>query len=324
LNRPSANSRFESATQLKILLHGEIMIVITGATGRTGGAAAAALLANGERVRVVGRDAKKLEPLVQKGAEAFVGNVEEIGSMTKAFEGAAAVYLVVPEDTAQPDLRAHQELVTDCFAAAIASAGVPYVVALSSIGAQHAQKTGPIVGLHNLEQKLNRIGALNVLFLRAAYFMDNLFLSVAPLRSMGMLPGGLKGDVQMPWIASKDIGTYAARRLAARDFSGSSVQELHGQRDISMKEAASIVGGAIGKPNLTYMQVPFAMLEPALVQMGLPNSTAALLIEMWEGANAGLIVPLEQRSAQNTTPTTLESFVTEVFAPAYLQMAAGA
>jgi uncharacterized protein YbjT (DUF2867 family) len=298
------------------------MIVVTGASGRTGGAAAAALLANDEKVRAVGRDTKKLEPLVQNGAEAFVGNVEDVGSMTKAFEGAAAVYLVVPEDTSQPDLRAHQERVTDCFAAALASARVPYVVALSSIGAQHPDKTGPIVGLHNLEQKLNRIPALNVLFLRAAYFMENLFLSIPPLRSMGMLPGGLKGDVQIPWIASKDIGTYAARCLAARDFSGSSVQELQGQRDISMKEAASIVGGAIGKPNLTYMQVPFVMLEPALVQTGLPKSTAALLIEMWEGANAGLIVPIEQRSAKNTTPTTLESFVAEVFAPAYLQTAA--
>ena len=67
------------------------------------------------------------------------------------------------------------------------------------------------------------------------------------------------------------------------------------------------------------MQVPFTMLKPALVQMGLPKSTAALLIEMWKGANAGLITPQEQRTAKNTTPTTLESFAAEVFAPAFLQ-----
>ncbi|HSY58552.1 MAG TPA: hypothetical protein VK795_03275, partial [Terriglobales bacterium] len=149
-------------------------------------------------------------------------------------------------------------------------------------------------------------------------------MSIAPLRTMGTLPGGMTSDLSAPWIATKDIGAYAATRLAARDFSGSSTQELHGQRDISMKEAASIVGKAIGKPNLGYMQVPFMMLEPALVQMGLPKKTAALLIEMWKGANAGLIAPQEQRSAKNTTPTTLESFVTEVFAPAYAEKAAGA
>ncbi len=300
------------------------MIVITGATGHTGRPAAEALLAKGEKVRVVGRDAKKLEPFVQKGAEAFVANVEDVAALTKAFEGATAVYLVLPEDISQQDLRAYQERVSDSFAAAVASAKVPYVVALSSIGAQHAEKTGPIVGLHNMEQKLNRIAGLNVLYLRAAYFMENLLMSIAPMRSMGILPGGLAGDSAMPWIATKDIGAYAAIRLAARDFSGSSAQELHGQRDISMKEAASIVGNAIGKPKLGYMQVPFMMLEPALVQMGLPKSTAALLIEMWKGANAGLIVPLEQRSAKNTTPTTLEAFAAEVFAPAYAAKAAGA
>ncbi len=300
------------------------MIVITGATGHTGRPAAEALLAKGEKVRVVGRDAKRLEPLIQKGAEALVGNVGDAASMTQAFDGATAVYLVLPEDISQQDLRAHQERVSDCYAAAIASARVPYVVSLSSIGAQQAEKTGPIVGLHNLEQKLNRVAGLNVLHLRAAYFMENLLMSIAPLRSMGILPGGLKADMPMPWIATKDIGEYAAGRLAARDFSGSSTQELHGQRDISMKDAASIVGNAIGKAKLSYMQVPFMMLEPALVQMGLPKKTAALVIEMWKGGNAGLIVPLEQRSAKNTTPTTLESFVTEVFAPAYQAQAAKA
>jgi uncharacterized protein YbjT (DUF2867 family) len=222
------------------------MIMVTGATGRTGGAAARALLANGEKIRVVGRDALKLQPLVDLGAEPFVGTVEDAASMTKAFSGADAVYLVVPEDTTTEDLRAHQEIATDAFAAAIAAARVPYVVALSSIGAQQSEGTGPIVGLHNLEQKLNRIFGLNVLYLRAAYFMENLLMSIPPLRSMHMLPGGMKGDVPIPWIASKDIGAYAAKRLAARDFSGSSIQELHGQRDVSMKEAAAVVGQAIG------------------------------------------------------------------------------
>ena len=295
------------------------MIVITGASGRTGRVATRALLAKGEKVRVVGRDAMKLAPLVALGAESFVGNVEDVPSMTAAFEGAAAVYLVLPEDITQQDLRALQERVSDCYAAAISKAHVRFVVDLSSIGAQHAEGTGPIVGLHNQEQKLNQIAGLKVLHLRAAYFMDNLFMSIAPLRSMGALPGALRADAPMPWIATKDIGEYAASRLAARDFSGSSIQELHGQRDISMNEAASIVGKAIGKPDLAYRQVPSMMLEAALLNMGLQKKTTQLLIEMWNGANAGLIMPQEVRSPKNTTLTTLESFVTDVFAPAYLQ-----
>jgi len=299
------------------------LIVVTGATGRTGRAATEALLAKGEKVRLVGRDAKKMTPFVELGAEPFVGNVADVASMTEAFNGASAVYLVLPEDISQQDLRAHQERVSDSYAAAITNAHVRFVVNLSSIGAQHAKNTGPIVGLHNQEQKLDRVAGLNVLHVRAAYFMENLFMSIEPLRSTGTLPGGLQADAQMPWIATKDIGAYVATRLAARNFSGSSMQELHGQRDISMKEASSVIGKSIGKPNLSYMQVPFTMLEPALVQMGLPKSTAALLIEMWKGANAGLITPQEQRTAKNTTPTTLESFAEEVFAPEFLSKTAG-
>jgi len=295
------------------------MIVVTGATGRTGRVATGALLAKGEKVRVVGRDAKKLKPLVQLGAEPYVGNVEDAASTTEAFNGASAIYLVLPEDISQQDLRAHQERVSDSYATAITNAHVRFVVNLSSIGAQHAKNTGPIVGLHNQEQKLDRVAGLNVLHVRAAYFMENLFMSIDPLHSMGALPGGLRAEVPMPWIATQDIGAYAATRLAACDFSGSSIQELHGRRDISMKEAASIVGNAIGKPNLKYVQVPRMMLETTLLKMGLPKKTAELIIEMWDSANAGLIVPQEARSVRNTTPTTLESFVTEVFAPVYLQ-----
>jgi hypothetical protein len=91
-----------------------------------------------------------------------------------------------------------------------------------------------------------------------------------------------------------------------------------------MKEIATVVGNAIGKPKLGYMQVPFMMLEPALVQTGMPKNFAKLLIEMWKAGNAGLLAPQEKRSAENTTPTTVESFVTEVFAPAYLANAASA
>lgn len=190
------------------------MIVVTGATGRTGRRVTELLLAQGKKVRAIGRDAKKLTPLVELGAESFVGTVEDVSFLTAAFAGATGAYLVLPEDLSQPDLRAHQERVSECYAAAVANAQVRFAVNLSSIGAQHAKGTGPIVGLHNQEQKLDRVAGLNVLHLRAAYFMENLFMSMAPLRATGTLPGGMRGDTPMPWIATKDIGAYAATRLA--------------------------------------------------------------------------------------------------------------
>jgi len=300
------------------------MIVITGATGNTGRVAAAALLSKGEKVRVVGRDPKKLGSLVQNGAEAFVGNVEDAASMTKAFEGAKAVYLVFPQSHTVEDLRAYQDRIADSYVAAVAASRVPYVVTLSSIGAQHPEGTGPIVGLHFLEEKLNRISGLNALHLRPAQFMENLLMNIPPLRSMGTLPGGAKGDISAPWIATKDIGAYAAPRLAACDFKGITTQELLGPRDLTMNEIATVIGNAIGKPKLGYMQVPFLMLGPAMSSMGIPKKSVDLLIEMMKAGNNGLLNPQEARSAANTTPTTIESFVAEVFVPAFAGKTASA
>ncbi len=109
------------------------MIAITGATGHTGKRAAESLLQNGEKIRAIGRDAKKLEPLAQKGAEAFVGDLAEAGSMTKAFSGAAAVYLMIPPAMERDPFRAYQEQIGDSYAAAVERAKISHVVALSSV-----------------------------------------------------------------------------------------------------------------------------------------------------------------------------------------------
>src|ERR1700728_4092561 len=163
------------------------MIVITGATGNTGKPAAEALLAKGEKIRVIGRDASKLQPFVQKGAEAAVGSVEDPAFLRKAFQGAQTAYLLIPPEMRTNDYRGYQEKIVAAYAAAIAEAKVPYIVTLSSVGADLTEKSGPILGLHNLETKLNAIQGLNVLHLRPAGFVENLFISVHPLRTMGTL-----------------------------------------------------------------------------------------------------------------------------------------
>ncbi|MHB8540112.1 MAG: NmrA family NAD(P)-binding protein [Candidatus Acidiferrales bacterium] len=300
------------------------MIVITGATGNTGTPAAEALLAQGEKIRVVGRDSAKLERFTSKGAESFAGNAETASEMQRAFEGATTVYLVIPQALQRDDFRDYQERISDAYASAVQKSGVKYAVTLSSIGAHNAANTGPVVGLHNMEEKLNRIPGLNVLHLRPATFMENLLMSIDGIRMMNVLPGAAPADVPFPTIATKDIGNYAASRLAKRDFSGHSTQELLGPRDVTMKETAVIIGRVIGKPNLAYVQMPLPLLESALASMGLPKTSAALLVELWKSANEGLLAPQEARTAENTTPTTLEQFAEEVFAPQFLRRAAKA
>jgi hypothetical protein len=51
--------------------------------------------------------------------------------------------------------------------------------------------------------------------------------------------------------------------------------------------------------------------------MGIPPKAAALYIEMYKAINAGVLVPQERRSPENTTATSFEQFVQDVFVPAY-------
>src|SRR5260370_40228917 len=69
--------------------------VILGASGNTGSVVADFLLSKGEKVRVVGRDAGRLQRFVDKGAEAFTADLSDAAAITKAFKGARAAYLLV-------------------------------------------------------------------------------------------------------------------------------------------------------------------------------------------------------------------------------------
>ena len=300
------------------------MYVVIGATGHTGSVVAEKLLSKGETVRVASRDARKLDRLKQQGGETFVGDVTDASAMARAFSGADAAYLMLPPNMASPNVLAHAERVTESLASGVEKNGVRHAVVLSSIGADKADKTGPVLGLRNLEQKLEAISGLNALFLRAGYFTENILPQVGIIQQLGHMAGPVRSDLALPMIATRDIGAAAAELLARRDFQGKQRRELHGARDISYAQVAKIVGAAIGKPDLTYQQVPAAQIKPALTQMGMSPNMADLLLEMADALNSGYMRALEPRSAQNTTPTTIETFVAEVFVPAYRAKAARA
>lgn len=84
------------------------------------------------------------------------------------------------------------------------------------------------------------------------------------------------------------------------------------------------MGVAIGKADLAYKLVPAAQLKPVLMQMGMSANVADLLLEMTDALNSGHMKMLEPRSPATTTPTTLETFVAEIFLPAYRGETSGA
>lgn len=293
------------------------MYVITGATGNTGSIAATLLLDRNENVRVIGRSADRLEPLATRGAEPFVCDVNDAAALTKAFSGAKAVYAMIPPSMTSQDYRAEQDRATDAIAQAIEAAGVEYVVSLSSVGADKAEGTGPVAGLHHLEQTLNNIPGLNALHLRPAYFMENTLAQIGIVQTMNITAGPLRPDLKMPMIATRDIGAAAAQALAARDFNGKQTKELLGERDLSYTEVASIIGAAIGKPELKYIQLPDQQIRGAFLQMGMSANVADLILELSAALNSGQVTPLEERNSENTTPTSFEKFVAEEFLPLY-------
>lgn len=293
------------------------MYVVTGATGNTGSVVAKQLLASGQKVRVLGRSAERLQPLANLGAEPFVADITDSAALVRAFTGAQAAYAMIPPDIANPDPRGHQEQVSAALALAIEKNGIKYAVVLSSFGADKAEKTGPVVGLHNLEQKLNRISGLNALYLRAGYFMENTLSQVGIIQGLGKTAGPVRGDLKLPMIATRDIGAFAADALLKLNFSGKPTRELLGQRDIDYNEATSIIGKAINKTDVQYLQLPDEQVRPALLQMGMSPRMADLLLEMTAALNSGHMRALEKRSPENTTPTAYETFMEEEFMPAY-------
>jgi uncharacterized protein YbjT (DUF2867 family) len=294
------------------------MYAIVGATGNTGRLIADRLLTEGKPVRVIGRNAEKLQSLVAKGAGPFVGSVLDASFLERAFAGVTAIYAMTPPSPQEPDFRAYQNRVGEAIVTAVREAGVRHVVQLSSMGADRATCTGPVLGLRDLEQRLDRLSDVHILHLRPTYFMENLLGSIPGLRQMGVLGGPLQPDVVFPMIATRDIAMHAAERLLSLDFSGHDVQELLGERDITMQEVTPILGRAIGKPDLQYVRFPYADVEKGMIaMMGLSPDVARSYVELGRAINDGMLSGVV-RSARNTTPTTIEQFA-PVFAAIYRQ-----
>lgn len=298
------------------------MYVVLGASGNTGHVVAKTLLARKQKVRVVGRTAANLQSLAAEGAEVFVGDLTNAAALSQAFHKADAAYVMIPPNPSSNEYRAYQNRVSDAISTAAINAGVKNIVSLSSFGADKESGTGPVAGLYELEQKLNQIDGANVLHLRAGYFMENTLPQVGAIRMLGTAVGPLRPDLKLPLIATSDIGAAAAAALLQLTFRGKQTQELQGQRDLDYTEVATIIGKAIGKPNLGYIHAPDDQIRAAMVQMGMSENFVGLMLEMCAALNAGHMQTLEPRTAKNTTPTKFETFVADKFVPAYQQQPA--
>jgi uncharacterized protein YbjT (DUF2867 family) len=298
------------------------MYTILGATGNVGRKIVDILVGKGHQVRMVAPDAAQLRPYVSKNAQAFAGDALNTDFLTKAFEGSDAVFTMIPTNIKAANYLEYVNKMGESIANALKASKVSYVVNLSSVGADLADGTGPVAGLHNLEECLNRVEGLNVLHLRTGAFMEHLLMNIDTIKTKGICSSAYRGDLKFPLIATRDVAAVAAELLVNCNFSGSSIRYLLGERDLSMNDCTAIIAGKINKPTLIYTMVSYGEAEKWFASHGLSPDMSSLYTEWCRSCNEGRIYGKAPRTAENTTPTSFEQFCDEVFVPAYRQQKA--
>ena len=262
------------------------MYVIAGVSGNTGSIVANALLDQGKKVRVLVRDAKKGEPWKARGAEVAIATVDDEAALTKALDGATGAYLLSPPDMAATDFVVQRRATVDTIARAVEKSGVKHVVFLSSVGAHHADGTGPIRTVAYAERALAKTPAKTT-FVRASYFLEN-WAGVLGAAAQGTLPTFLPPDLVIPMVTTKDIGLVAAKALLDPPSGKTEIIELAGPRDYSSRDIAAVLSKILGKP-VEVQAAPLDAVVPTFKSFGASENIAGLFREMYDGVAKGLV-----------------------------------
>ena len=248
------------------------MYVVAGVSGHVGSVIANELLAHGQKVKVLVRDAKKGVDWSKKGAEVGVASLDDAKALATALKGAKGFFTLLPPNyDVKNGFYATQFKTADAIAAAVKEAGVPHVVMLSSIGADLADGNGPIKGLHRLENALRATGT-QLTAIRAGYFQENVGNALEAAKKAGIFPNMTPdANYAMPMIATKDIGTVAAYELMFPSAK-SEIVDLQGP-SYSTRQGAELLGAALGK-KLQIVDVPAAGHVKAMTDAGLPQEIA--------------------------------------------------
>jgi uncharacterized protein YbjT (DUF2867 family) len=292
--------------------------VVLGATGHTGKPIALGLLEKGHTVRIVSRHADKAVDLIQKGAKYFAGDSTDPAFLSKVFNGADALYALIPVDMTAPDYTQMQLKHVQAIAQALKGSKIKHVVTLSSVGAHLPSGAGVVQGLQKMEEIFNDIPGINIKHLRATYFLENGLSMAAMVKQMGIMGSPVNADLKVPMVATKDIAASALKHLLPLDFSGKSHEYVLGNREYTYADLAKIYGRAIGKPDLKYVQFPYSDAKKAMLQTGMGESAVDKLNEFVKSMNEGKVLEDARRTPANTTPTSAEEFA-QVFKSVYDQ-----
>jgi NAD(P)H dehydrogenase (quinone) len=260
------------------------MYVITGITGQIGGVIGRALLEAKRPVRAVVRNASKGQEWADRGCEIALADIGDLASLTAAFQGAEAVFVMVPSSFDPLPEFPEAQAIGATLKSALEASRPARVVYLSTIGAQASQSN--LLTQHTIIEKAISAVSMPLTFLRPAWFIENCSWDVAPAREQGVIPSFLQPlDKPVPMVATADIGKVAAEILQ-EPWNGHRVVELEGPKRVTPNEIAATFAKLLGKPVRAEI-VPHESWETLFVSQGMKNPSPR--IRMLDGFNEGWI-----------------------------------
>jgi uncharacterized protein YbjT (DUF2867 family) len=227
-------------------------ITVTGSLGHISKPLTEKLVKGGHQVKVISSSDDKAAAIEALGATAAIGSVDDVAFLTDVFTGADAVYTMVPPNFGVPDYREYMKGVGNTYAEAIKRSGIKTIVNLSSIGADLQNGTGPIAGLHDVEEILNALPDISVKHLRAGFFYVNFYNNIDMIKHMNIIGNNFGPDTTMILVHPVDIADAIAEEFT-NGFTGKSVRYITSDKRTA-GEIASALGAAIGKPDLKWIE----------------------------------------------------------------------
>jgi uncharacterized protein YbjT (DUF2867 family) len=289
-----------------------VKIAITTPTGNIGSVLTDRVLDRGHDVALLVRDPAKVKGFTDRGAVAHTGSLEDAGYVREATRDADVLFWLTPPNFAVPDIRAYQNELGDIAVAAAKENGIARVVHLSSLGAHLDSGTGPILGLHDNERKMN--DALeNVTHLRPGMFMENHLNGLDAMKQAKSIFLPVPAEARGAFIATRDIGGFAADRVLDDGWTGHHVLELWGPEELTFAEVAEIISAEMGE-TITHVQTPREQTVEALIGLGASEKTANLFVDMYEKVGQGLGSEHEP-APERRGKTTFREFARDILVP---------
>ena len=259
------------------------MFLVTGITGKVGGATARHLLAQDKKVRALVRDRAKAASWTDQGVEVVDGDWNDAAAIERVLKGVEGAFVMLPAVWApSPDFKEAKGVIAN-YVEALTRAVPPRVVALSSMGANRTSGLGMITALSLLEQGFRDL-ASPIAVVRAGGFFEN-FLYGLHVAQGGTLPVYYNPtNRRSTMVATNDIGAAVATLLTGPAWSGRRVVELGSM--VSADEVAEQLGEVLNL-DVKAFAVPRAGWAEAFEQFGIPKGHTGPAEEMFEAVNAG-------------------------------------